>query len=169
MPQRMASGTEQVNADIKSQLKSALLSVLDEDIRTAIDAARQAQETASHADNKPENQYDTLSLEAAYLAHGQSERIRELQEIRIRIARWPVTDFDEDDVIAAGALAELTCAGQVPRHFWITPVGGRQLLLDGRTVQVISAQAPLAQQLMGLGVGDEVMLGNQSWEISGCW
>ncbi len=169
MPQRMASGTEQVNADIKSQLKPALLSVLDEEIRAALDAARQAQETASHADNKPENQYDTLSLEAAYLAHGQSERIRELQEIRIRIARWPVMDFAADDVIATGAVAELTCTGQASRHFWITPVGGRQLLLDGCTVQVISAQAPLAQQLMGLGAGDEVMVGHQSWEISGCW
>ncbi len=91
----------------KSTLKEALLAALDGEIASALNAARQAQETASHEGNKPENQYDTLALEAAYLAHGQSERIRELQETRILIGQWPVQDFSEDDSIASGALIQL--------------------------------------------------------------
>ena len=103
-----------MSQSIKQKLKPALLAALDEEIQAALDGARQAHETASHADNKPENQYDTLALEAAYLAHGQSERIRELQDVRIRINQWPVADFGADDLITSGALvllepAWLTC------------------------------------------------------------
>ena len=51
----------------KNQLRTILLASLDQEIEAALAAAQQAQETASHEDNQPENQYDTLSLEAAYL------------------------------------------------------------------------------------------------------
>lgn len=153
--------------DNKQALKDALLAALDREAAAAIDAARQAQETASHEGNKPENQYDTLSLEAAYLAHGQSERIRELQELRIRLAQWTVPDFGEDDAIALGALLTLSHAQQPERFIWLAPVGGRQLDVGGKTVLVVSTQAPLAQQLMQLAVGDELTLnGAAGWEIS---
>ncbi|UXD88125.1 hypothetical protein [Thalassolituus hydrocarboniclasticus] len=151
----------------KSVLKEALLTALDEEINAALNAARQAQETASHEANKPENKYDTLALEAAYLAHGQSERIRELQETRIRIGQWPVPDFSDDDAIAAGALLQLQHPQQEARWLWLAPVGGRQLQVAGQSIQVISLQAPLAQQLSQLEVGDELTLNGQpGWEIS---
>jgi transcription elongation GreA/GreB family factor len=158
----------------KSALKEALLAALDGEIAAALNAARQAQETASHEGNKPENQYDTLALEAAYLAHGQSERIRELQETRILIGQWPVPDFSEDDPIASGALIQLldtqnNSAQQNQRWLWIAPVGGRQLVAEGRTIAVLSTQAPLAQTLMRLSIGDEVVMGKERWEIGGVW
>lgn len=158
----------------KSALKEALLAALDGEIAAALNAARQAQETASHEGNKPENQYDTLALEAAYLAHGQSERIRELQETRILIGQWPVPDFSEDDTIASGALIQLLdtqskSAQQNQRWLWIAPVGGRQLVAEGRTIAVLSTQAPLAQTLKRLSIGDEVVMGKECWEIGGVW
>ena len=154
-------------------MKAALLLQLDQEIEAAVAAAKTAQETASHEDNKPENQYDTLSLEAAYLAHGQSERIHELQQTRIHINQWPVPDFTEDDLIANGALIQLEHSQQGEKWIWITPIGGRQLELDRNTILVLSIQAPLAHQLMQLGVGDELSLsmGNtthtddDAWEI----
>lgn len=157
---------DRISVRLKDTLKNTLLASLDGEIAAAIDAARQAQETASHEDNKPENQYDTLALEAAYLAHGQSERIRDLQETRIRIAQWPLPDFCADDAITTGALIQLANAGGGERWLWIAPVGGRQLQVDDKTVQVISPQAPLAVMLRQMGVGDEVSLGHDSgWEI----
>tara|TARA_Y100001001_G_scaffold117166_1_gene114962 strand:- start:2350 stop:2835 length:486 start_codon:yes stop_codon:yes gene_type:complete len=161
-----------VSQSIKQKLKPALLAALDEEIQAALDGARQAHETASHADNKPENQYDTLALEAAYLAHGQSERIRELQDVRIRINQWPVADFGADDLITSGALVllePLERNAESERWLWITPVGGRQFAIGGKTIQVISTEAPLAQQLSQLAEGDEVTVGQKRWEISGCW
>lgn len=153
----------------KNELKSALLASLDNDIDAALAAARQAQATASHEQNKPENQYDTLALEAAYLAHGQSERIRELQQLRIRIGQWSVPEFDADDLAGLGALVQLQGGAEndhpAERWLWIAPVGGRQIEVDGLSVQVISLQAPLAQQLIRLGEGDELTLGADCWQL----
>ncbi|WP_430459677.1 hypothetical protein ACQUQU_10715 [Thalassolituus sp. LLYu03] len=154
--------------ELKNALRQALLQAIDDETAAAIEAARRAQETASDAENKPENQYDTLSLEAAYLAHGQSERIRDLQELRIRLAQWSVPVFSDDDAIAGGALLTLEHEDQVPRYLWLAPVGGRQLQVHNKNVLVVSTQAPLAQQLMQLTVGDELtMNGVAGWEITG--
>tara|TARA_R110002167_G_scaffold47621_9_gene141034 strand:+ start:4111 stop:4590 length:480 start_codon:yes stop_codon:yes gene_type:complete len=153
----------------KSQLKSCLLALLDREIDVALAAARTAQESASHEGNKPENQYDTLSLEAAYLAHGQSERILALQQERIHVARWAVPVFDEDAVLALGALVGLepvvATGASIRRWFWLTPVGGRTLLQSDQSVQLVSISAPLAKRLLKLGLDDELQLGEDVWRI----
>jgi hypothetical protein len=160
----------------KSQLKPCLLALLDQEIEVALAAARTAQESAAHEGNKPENQYDTLSLEAAYLAHGQSERILALQQERIQIARWAVPLFgngeEEDAPLALGTLVGLEPADSLGsttadrrRWFWLPPVGGRTLSLEGETVQLLSISAPLAKRLLTLGLEDELLLGSGRWRI----
>lgn len=149
----------------KDSLKQLLITSLDDELNAAIAAAQQAQQAAAHEDNKPENQYDTLSLEAAYLAHGQSERILELQQQRIRLSKWSVPVFNEDDDIATGALLCLHHAQFDPQWLWLTIWGGgRSLQWQQRSVLLLSPQAPLAQQLSGKGVDDEV-----SWQGHGGW
>ena len=58
---------------------AAILHQLQQDLAVAAAASQQAHDSATHTENVPENQYDTLALEAAYLAHGQSQRIEALQ------------------------------------------------------------------------------------------
>jgi transcription elongation GreA/GreB family factor len=153
---------------IKQQLKAALLASIQQEIDAALEAAEKARQDAAHKDNQPENQYDTLSLEAAYLAHGQSERILQLQQDHITLGQWPTVEFAEDDEIASGALVTLESQGQ-QRWVWITPCRSRTLMLNDTSVQAVSVETPLAQQLIGRAVGDEIALtaaaGSQSWEI----
>lgn len=139
----------------KVALKKSLLTSLDQEIDEALKAARQAQETAAHKDNQPENQYDTLSLEAAYLAHGQSERILKLQQERLLLEKWLAPEFDSNAVIGIGALVTLINEDNTQRLIWITPCGSR--LLD-QQIQAVSSETPLAKRLTGLGVDDEVVL-----------
>lgn len=153
---------------IKQQLKAALLASIQQEIDAALEAAEKARQDAAHKDNQPENQYDTLSLEAAYLAHGQSERILQLQQDYITLGQWLAVEFTEDDEIASGALVTLESQGQ-QRWVWITPCRSRTLMLNDTSVQAVSVETPLAQQLIGRAVGDEIALtaaaGSQSWEI----
>ncbi|HBS42102.1 MAG TPA: transcription elongation factor GreAB [Oceanospirillales bacterium] len=142
----------------KQTLKADLLQLLDDDIEAALASSRSAQETASHEDNQPENQYDTLALEAAYLAHGQSERILRLQKERIALAKWPMPEASEDKVIRAGALVELLSEEDEERWLLITPVGGYQLKSGGKKILVISQQTPLAKKLMNREEGEVVDL-----------
>lgn len=154
----------------KTELKQVLLDCLQQEIDDGVYAAQQAQEAASHEDNQPENQYDTLSLEAAYLAHGQSERILALQEEKIRISQWPVSDQktpEEPGSIRLGALLNLqTNQGEESVWLWLTPIGGRQIDVGGKTILVISVDAPLAKRLTGLEEGDQVAFrGQVLWDI----
>ena len=55
-----------------------IISILETELRQAAEAADQAHATATDDENVAENKYDTLGLEAAYLAHGQSRRVEEL-------------------------------------------------------------------------------------------
>jgi transcription elongation GreA/GreB family factor len=148
----------------KDVLKPALLQDLDDEIAAAVVAAQQAQAAAAHEDNQPENQYDTLSLEAAYLAHGQSERILALQQERIRLAQWAVPSFHEYDEVALGALVQLVHPQLGERWVWLTRFGGRRLAVAGVDVTLLSLQAPLAQRLLQRGVGDDV-----NWQDSSGW
>ena len=58
----------------KSLLQQQVLERLAEDLLQAEQAARAAHETATHEESVAENKYDTLGLEAAYLATGQVRR-----------------------------------------------------------------------------------------------
>lgn len=153
----------------KPTLKAALLSRLDDDIEAALASSRSAQETASHEDNKPENQYDTLALEAAYLAHGQSERILRLQKERISLAKWPMPEKGEP-VVRNGSLLKLISEDDETRWLFITPVGGYQLLAEGQKILVISQQTPLAKKLLGKEEGEALDLTfngvTTEWELT---
>ena len=153
----------------KPTLKAALLTRLDDDIDAALASSRSAQETASHEDNKPENQYDTLALEAAYLAHGQSERILRLQKERISLAKWPMPEKSEP-LVRNGSLLKLMSEDDETRWLFITPVGGYQLLAEGQKILVISQQTPLAKKLMGKEEGEALDLTfngvTTEWELA---
>ncbi len=60
----------------KFLLQQRVLKRLAEDLVQVEQAAREAHETATHEENIAENKYDTLGLEAAYLATGQARRAK---------------------------------------------------------------------------------------------
>ena len=64
----------------KNLLLQDVLSHLQSDLEQATLAAVTAHEAATHEENVAENKYDTLGLEAAYLASGQARRVEELRQ-----------------------------------------------------------------------------------------
>ena len=68
----------------KLLLQQQVLERLAEDLLEVEEAVRVAHEAATHEENIAENKYDTLGLEAAYLATGQARRA---EAIRLR---WPI-------------------------------------------------------------------------------
>ena len=69
----------------KLLLQQLVLKRLAEDLLQVEQAARVAHEAATHEENIAENKYDTLGLEAAYLAAGQTRRA---EAIRQAMAHW---------------------------------------------------------------------------------
>ncbi len=143
----------------KFLLQQQVLARLAEDLRQTEEAARVAHEAATHEENIAENKYDTLGLEAAYLATGQARRA---EAIRQAIASWRQfrpRAYDDSLGIQLGALVCLVDADDRQQHLFLGPEGGSMKLGSGAgLVQVISSQAPLGRALLGKREGDEVAL-----------
>jgi transcription elongation GreA/GreB family factor len=141
----------------KHALQQQVLQQLAADLLLAERAALTAHETATHEENIAENKYDTLGLEAAYLATGQARRA---ETIRQALARWqqfrpPASEAHRG--IQLGALVCLVDADERQQWVFLGPAGGSMKLEGGDgAVQVISSDAPLGQALLGKCVGDEV-------------
>lgn len=158
-------------SDLKAQLKQQLLKLLQQELDAAFEAVNEAHANATHEQSKPENQYDTLALEAAYLAHGQSERIAELQDQVAMLNNFELRTFSENDPIAAGALIHLlNTDDETTRILWLLPVAGGEVLVDGNIqITTVTPDAPIARELIGRSEGDEIALnlpaGKQYLEI----
>lgn len=155
------------NALLKPTLLKQLCDHLQQEIDATMAAVNEAHALASHEQSKPENQYDTLALEAAYLAHGQSERIAELQRQVLLLNHFDFLDYKAESRISVGALVciENQLEGQSrvqsekQQWLWILPVaGGIVLQHKAKEIRSITPEAPLATALLGRYLDDEFTL-----------
>ncbi|MBA2676074.1 GreA/GreB family elongation factor [Ramlibacter sp.] len=140
----------------KFLLQQQVLKRLAEDLLQAEQAVRAAHETATHEENIAENKYDTLGLEAAYLATGQ---VRRAEAIRKALANWRQfrpRPYDVKKGIQLGALVCLVDSDDKQQHLFLGPDGGSMKLVSGS--QVISSEAPLGRAMLGKCEGDEVSI-----------
>jgi transcription elongation GreA/GreB family factor len=143
----------------KSLLQQQVLERLAEDLLHVEQSARAAHETATHEENIAENKYDTLGLEAAYLATGQARRADAIRQAMTHWRQFRPAAYDATRGIQLGALACLIDAAEKEQHLFLGPDGGSmQLVHDAQLVQVISVKAPLGNALLGKCEGDEVSI-----------
>lgn len=141
----------------KAHVIEHLRFALEEQLNTAKIAAKTAHDTATHEESIAETQYDTLGLEAAYLAQGHADRVNECyKEIQLFEAIY------NDAVTGTIVVSSLVClADDAGTHKWFylgPAAGGLTVDIKGTTIQVLTSGAPLGQQLLGKQVDDEVSL-----------
>ncbi len=149
--------------DDKIQLHHSILTALESTYKIALDAAQQAYETATDNETKAENKYDTFSLEASYLAQGQSKRVEEcLSHITIFIA-LDITLSNNDDEVAIGQLVLLEDEQESPQFYFISPIaGGLKLQFNNHNIVLITPHAPLGKALINGLVNDVIQLDNKA-------
>jgi len=143
----------------KHLLRQAVIQTLQQELSAAMQAAQQAHDAATHEQSKAETQYDTLGLENAYLAEGQSRRIDELIHAISQLENWSIKDFKEDEEIYLGALLTLESQNKKILRLFLAPAGGGISIKQGdHSIKVITPQTPLGQALLGLNVEDTAKL-----------
>ena len=143
----------------KFLLKQQVLERLAEDLLQTEQAARVAHETATHEENIAENKYDTLGLEAAYLATGQAQRAEAIRQVMANWRQFRPGPYEASKGIQLGALVCLVDANGQQQHLFLGPVGGSmKLVCSDQVVQVISVEAPLGKAMLGKFEGDEVAI-----------
>lgn len=141
-------------------LISAIIEQLQAELATAVAASNQAHDSATHTENIADNKYDTLALEAAYLAHGQSNRVAELKQSISLYQKYQRPVFDAEDEIELGALVCIEDGDGQLRRLLIGPTAGGLCIKDNRgAIQVITPATPLGNALIGKCISDKVYLG----------
>lgn len=129
-------------------------------------AAKTAHAASIHEENIPDNKYDTLSLEASYVAQGQANRAQELKGALHAYQTLTLQQFEGDAAIRLTALVTLEAEDGEVRLLFIGPQeGGLKLKLNHEEILVITPGSPLGTALIGKSVGDLVNLGKRDFEI----
>jgi transcription elongation GreA/GreB family factor len=143
----------------KQQILQFLIAQLQEETKQLAQAADAARDAATHAESKAEDAHDTRSIEASYLAAGQSQRVLELKSTLNVLSNWQPRDFKNEDAIALGALVTVKGASPTTLHYFLCPAaGGSRVTVGGKSIGVITIQSALGAALLDARVGDEVEL-----------
>ena len=123
----------------KTDLRERILAQLRATLAQQVNAAQLARDEAISEESRAENQYDTHSLEAGYLAEGQARQAVEIEANLKSLAALPLPDLPADAPIALGALATVRDAtGGITEYFLSPCAGGLELSHDGHTVLVVT-------------------------------
>jgi len=145
----------------KTDLLRLIIEQLTHDLSVQFNAALAAHEASTHEENIPDNKYETLALEASYVAQGQTNRAQEIRRALETYKQLTLQQFDDSSAIGLTALVTLTGEDDTSRTFFIGPLEGGMKLVDNQTgdeIVVITPASPLGRQLIGRGVGDPVRL-----------
>ncbi len=141
----------------KHTVHSLILEKLADDLEIARRAAQTAYETATHEENIAENKYDTLGLEASYLAAGQARRVEEIRQALTLCQNLSLRPYDEQLGIQVGTLLGLEDEQARQQWLFLAPdAAGLKVYLVGQLITVISPRSPLGKSLLGKFEGDEV-------------
>lgn len=141
----------------KHAVHQLVLEKLALDLDIAQRAAQTAYETATHEENIAENKYDTLGLEASYLAAGQAKRVEEIKQALALCQSMQLRAFDDQRGIEIGALLGLEDENGRQQWLFLAPdAAGLKVGVVGQPVTVITPRSPLGKSLLGKFEGDEV-------------
>lgn len=149
----------------KTDLLRLIIEQLTHDLTVQFNAALTAHEASTHAENIPDNKYETLALEASYVAQGQANRAQEIKRALETYKQLTLQRFDDDIAIRLTALVTLADDDAITRTVFIGPREGGMKVVDhltGTEIVVITPASPLGRNLLGKSVGDLVRIGTGS-------
>ncbi|MFV0924818.1 GreA/GreB family elongation factor [Pseudomonas palmensis] len=154
----------------KTDLLARIIERLGVDLDVAQRAAQTAYEAATAEENIAENKYDTLGLEASYLATGQARRMEEIRQARLAYQQLTLRDYDPEAGVQLSNLVLLADEQDRQQRVFLGPEAAGLKIGEGQTlITVITPRSPLGQSLMGKLEGDEVVLvlgnGRQVYEL----
>ena len=143
----------------KTAVYRLMLEKLEIDLDVLQRAAQTAYEAATHEENVAENKYDTLGLEASYLATGQARRVEEIRQALKSCQAMALGAFNAALGIQVGDLIHLEAENGGEQWLFLAPdAAGLKLGLDAQAVTVITARSPLGAALQGKQQEDDVLI-----------
>jgi len=156
----------------KQTIFTAVINSLESQLAVSLEAANNARSQATHTECIAQSRYDTLGLEQAYLAEGQSVRAANLQlEISLikELQCKSLINIYHSDEILLTSVVSLKKRGDSCNHHlyvFILPIsGGITVQIEHKTIQVLSVKSPLGKALLGKESQEEVYINRTHYEI----
>lgn len=146
----------------KNELVQQIIRQLEHDLTIQLNGALAAHEASTHEENIPDNKYETLALEASYLAQGQANRAQEIRRAIGIYKNLKLHTFHDETSIALTALVSLTDNDNINRTIFIGPAEGGMKIIDqtgGVEIVVITPASPFGKELIGKKTGDSATIG----------
>lgn len=141
----------------KHAILELILARLRADLKVCEDAVAIARDTATHADAQGSSKYETMGVEASYLAQGQGMRLIEVE----RALAWfrQVKLGEPGGVIRLSSLVCLSDEQGDEHLLWLAAdAGGMKVEHAGRTITVITPRSPLGAAMLGRQEGDGIAI-----------
>lgn len=150
----------------KRALLTAVIYELESKVTTLVSAMEQTVDAATNEETVPEHKYDTLALEASYLAHGQAMRLEQIKNDIATLKRTTLREFSEQDSVGLTALVCVENDDEQIAWYWMLPCGGGVTIKDASVLTnsglaeltVVTPHSPLGKALLGQNEDDEVSL-----------
>ena len=148
----------------KLKLLQQIIENLNDDLVLSMAAAHSAHEAAINDETRPDNKYETLSLESSYIAQGYANRAQQLRKALDAYNNLTPQSFCSDQPLALTALVAIEYENGENRILFIGPDAGGMKINgdDGYEVVVVTPESPLCKALLGQQVGDVASIGRTS-------
>ncbi len=148
---------------MKKTLIRHILVHLNERLSILLSAANNAHLAAIDEQSIAETQYDTLAIEASYLAEGQSKRVTDIKKA--------IKDFEQllDSLnqvesssttrVKLGSIIQLAQDKKMRNYFFIAPsAAGYRCTIEENNFTVITPQSPIGKALLNKTIKDEILI-----------
>ncbi len=144
---------------IKQKLVAEILNSLEQELKNTLQAANNAHLAATDDQSVAETQYDTLAIEAGYLAEGQTRRVQEIRQAIKHFEALPLVIFSKEQAIALGSFVQIEKDEPMQHWFFIGPAaGGFRTKINKQHFTVITPQSPMGLALINKVIDDEVSM-----------
>jgi len=150
----------------KESILACIIEQLRADLQVSEQAVKMARDTATHSDCLGSSKYETMGLEASYLAQGQGIRLLEIERAMAYFKQLKVPQ--SITVIAVPALLTLCDDHGVEQHLWLSAdAAGMKIQHDHKCITLITPKSPLGRALIGKSAGDlvEITVASQQREF----
>jgi len=141
----------------KQQILNLIIAQLRSDLAMSELAVKVARDTASHADCLGSSKYETMGLEASYLAQGQGLRLLEVERALNHFTQLSLRE--SASAIGLSSLVELEDEHGERQLLWLAAdAGGLKIDCLGAVITVITARSPLGSALIGKICDDDIAI-----------
>lgn len=140
----------------KKKLLQLIITKLSHDLEILFNAAKTAHEASINEETRPDNKYDTLALEASYVAQGQANRAQELRK-SIDFYKQLKPHGSNVESVRLTSLVTLEDADGKSRKVFIGPMeGGLKIECNEEEIVVVTPGSQMGRRLLGKTDGDVI-------------